>query len=177
MKFFKKEKSEQNIFTGDRSDYHWKKAADEYCKINERKRRNLSLSNVDEPGDSIIWEYAGNHIAFFLAWIVQNSFYNEEIFGEEEIKLLQNEKISGTDFLSDYCDNRLDREFMSREILDFVDYYYEKNYFHDYCNFIEKEMKETVLAIRFSWDMYHQFVPVLNYAYREYQKMYNISGR
>ncbi len=162
---FKKRKSGKSIFTGDRADYHWESAAAEYCKIHGKKRGDL-----DDMDDAVIWEYAGNHIAFFMTWIIQNNFYNTEMFEMEEIKLLQGEKISGMDFISDYCDYQLVSEFMNEEILGFVDYYYDNNYFNDYCTFIEKEMRETVLGIRFSWDIYHQFVPVLDYTYKEYQK-------
>lgn len=109
-------------------------------------------------------------LLFFLTWIIQNDFYNKDIFETEEIQLLKDEKISGTDFLMDHCDGKLVRQFINAEALDFIDYYYENKYFDDYCAFVEGEIKGTVLGIRFSWDMYHQFKPILDNAYKEYGK-------
>ena len=168
--FFRKEKSTQDVFISDKADYHWESAVEEYCKIHGKKKADLNFDDMDETEEAVIWEYAGNHIAFFLTWIIQNDFYDAEEFEAEEIQLLKEEEISGMDFLMEYCDGKFVRQFMNAEILDFVDSYYDTDYFEDYCSFIEEEIKGTVLGITFSWDIYHRFAPVLNQAYRAHKE-------
>ena len=109
---------------------------------------------------------AGNHIAFFLIWLIQHDFVDEE----GDIALIKDEKIGGVEFLMDYCDGVLPRNVLREEIWGFMDAYYEKDnrYFHDYCTFIEDVVGETVLGVRFSWKLYHQFAPVLDKAYENY---------
>lgn len=57
--WFFKEKGKK-IFNSDKADYHWESAVDEYRKMYKRE-----MSDLDETEENIIWEYAGNHIAFF----------------------------------------------------------------------------------------------------------------
>lgn len=128
----------------------------------------MDFENLDECEENVIWEYAGNHIAFFLVWLIQSGFYNQESFDEEEINQLKDEKINGMDFLINSCDGKLLKSFMDKRILGFVDEYYENQYFNDYCIFIERDIKGIVLGTRFSWEIYHKFKPIIDNAYKEY---------
>lgn len=160
----------QNIFSGDRVDFYWESAVDEYCRIYNKKKQDINHRNISENEENIIWEYAGNHIAFFLTWIIKNGFCNDELADEENINLLMDERISGTDFLINSCDGKLLRSYISNTIVDFVDIYYDNRYFDDYCLFIERDIKGVVLGTRFSWEIYHKFEAVIDNAYKEYQQ-------
>lgn len=170
---FKKKTVEQKTpFSHDKADWQWESALEEYCNRNGIKEEELNLDELEEEVETTIWEYAGNHIAFFMIWLIQNDFFNTDELEEEELELIKDEKIGGVDFLMNYCDGVFAREFMKDEILNFVDDYYERDnrYFKDYCEFMEKEMNEVVLGTRFSWKLYHQFAPVIERAYQEYLK-------
>ncbi len=167
--FKKKERKKEHAFMHDKAEYQWESALEEYCALHGITQEELNLDELDEEAETVIWEFAGNHIAFFLIWLIQNDFFKVEEVDEEGCSLIREEKINGVDFLMNYCDGVLPSILMKDEILDFVDEYYEgQGYFRDYCGFIEKEMGETVLRVRFSWEMYHQFAPVIDNAYKAY---------
>lgn len=172
--FFKKQNEEEEVqkFVHDKAEYQWESALEEYCNQQGIEEDELDLDALDEEVENIIWEYAGNHIAFFLIWLIQHDFFHAEEYEEEDIALVKNEKIGGVEFLMNYCDGVLSRIFLKEEILGFMDDYYEKDnrYFHDYCSFIEEVAGETVLGVRFSWMLYHQFAPTLDKAYQNYCK-------
>lgn len=167
---FKKKTEEQKPqFSHDKVEWQWESALEEYCNRNGVKEEELNLDELEEEVETTIWEYAGNHIAFFMIWLIQNDFFNTEFY-EEELELIKDEKIGGVDFLMNYCDGVIARDLMKDEILNFVDDYYERDnrYFEDYCTFME-EINEVVLGTRFSWELYHRFALVLDRAYRAYQ--------
>ncbi len=167
--FKKKDKEKEHVFVHDKAEYQWESAVEEYCALHGIAEEELDFDELDEETETVIWEFAGNHIAFFLIWLIQNDFYKAEEIDEEGLRLIKEERIGGVDFLMNYCDGVLPSIFMKDEILDFVDEYYEGNgYFRDYCKFIEEEMRETVLRVRFSWEMYHQFAPVIDNAYQAF---------
>ena len=170
LELFKSEKQKENTFCCDKVEYYWDSAMEVYCKSHNMKVSDLNPENMDENEESLIMEYAGNHIAFFLIWILRNHFCDEEMFEEEEIELLKDEKIDGTDFIMKYCDGKFYRMLMKTPILDFVDNYYMNKYFQDYSTFIENEIKGVVFGVRFSWEVYHKFSPVLDRAYVEYER-------
>lgn len=174
FKFFnKKEKSVKSEFTSDKADWHWESAVEEYCKIH---KVDLDFDNLDEDVENIIWEYAGNHIACFLVWIIQRDFYNPEMFEAKDIQLIKDEKITGTEFLMDYCDGKFFREFMSEDILAFVDSYYDTKYISDYCFFVEHIIKGTVYGMRFSWDACHQLELFMDGAYKAYKRFGSVEN-
>ena len=140
--FKKKERKKEHAFMHDKAEYQWESALEEYCALHGIAEEEL---NFDD-------------------------FFKVEEVDEEGCSLIREEKINGVDFLMNYCDGVLPSILMKDEILDFVDEYYEgQGYFRDYCGFIEKEMGETVLRVRFSWEMYHQFAPVIDNAYKAYK--------
>lgn len=167
--FRKKEKTQ---FTHDKAEYQWESALEEYCNINGIAEEDLDLDNLDAEVEDVIWEYAGDHIALFTAWLVKHDFFQTEYFTPEELNALKEERIDGVSFLMKYCDGVLARDFLKEEILGFVDEYYEgdNGYYPDYCDFIENELKGIVFGTRFSWETYHQFAPVLDRAYQDYLK-------
>lgn len=167
--FRKKEKPQ---FTHDKAEYQWESALEEYCNIQGITQEDLDLDDLDPEVEDVIWEYAGNHIAFFTIWLVKHDFIQMEYFTPKELNALKEERMDGVSFLMEYCDGVLARDMLKEEILGFVDEYYEgdNGYYSDYCDFIENELKGIVFGTQFSWETYHQFVPVLDRAYQDYLK-------
>ncbi len=65
---------------------------------------------------SIIWEYASNHIAMFLTWVIDNGFYgNIHYEASDDIQLVKAREMTGTEFLAKHCDYRLSDEDFSPE--------------------------------------------------------------
>ena len=96
--------------------------------------------------DKAKWHYGGDfpedlpdengatHIGMYLAWIINNNlqgdFFDEEM--ADGLSDLRSRKITGRDFLIDYCDEVLMGEEFSEEGLAFSEDYYEKDYIFDY---------------------------------------------
>lgn len=153
-------------FEYDKSKYQWDSAAKEYC--NQFHKTFEELTDNDEE---IIWEYAGNHIAFFITWIIQNNYISSMHADEkDDIEAIKNEKMNGSDFLMNNCDGVLSREDLSDEILEFVDLYYDSHYLDDYCVCMEDRLHKNVLGIGFSWEDYNNFKYVIDKAYINYKK-------
>ena len=168
LDFIRKNSRRDNIFYCDKVDNYWDNALEAYCKIHNIEITNLDTENMNEDEENLIWEYAGNHIAFFLIWAIQNQICDEETFEEEEIQLLKKEEISGTEFIMDYCDGKFYRELIKAPYRFFLDDFYMKKYLHDYSAFVENELEGLVFGIRFSWEIYHKFAPVLDRVYAGY---------
>lgn len=158
-------KSDIKMFECDKSIYQWDSAAKEYCN-----QYNKTFKELTDKDQEIIWDYAGNHIAFFITWIIQNNFMSSLHADEiNDIEAVKNEKMSGTDFLMNNCDGVLSREDLSDDILEFVDLYYDAHYLKDYCECMENELHRTVLRIGFSWEDYNDFRHVIDKAYTNYK--------
>lgn len=111
----------------DRADWHYESAEKEY-----RSRMNLSedlaLSNeqINE-----IWLCAANHIGLFLRWIIENGFEGEES-DSEGAELVRKGKISGAEYLMEYCDRKFLECDVREDVLPFVGQYYGDEYLRDY---------------------------------------------
>lgn len=155
-------------FAGDKAKYQWDSSAKEYCR-----QFNKSIEELELVDYNIIDEYSGNHIAFFLTWIIQNGFYDlvdtpKEI--AEAIEAVNSERMTGIDFLMHYCDGVLSREDLDPGIYEFVDMYYEPDYLNDYTRFVENGLHKKALGIRFSWEEYDRFKHIIDNAYAKYKK-------
>ena len=125
-----------------------------------------------------IYEYAGMHIAFFLTWIIKHKFdsglwngftvsFGDCANGSEALEALRNEKITGSDFLIEYCDNIFDGEMLSDEIYPFVKDFYENDMKKVYSDWA---MDNGLLPLDFewSWKDYHSFEKILDREYVTY---------
>lgn len=111
----------------DRADWHYDSALKEY-----RSRMNLSEASVlSNEQINEIWLCAADHIGLFLRWIIENGFEGEES-DPEGVGLVRNGKISGAEYLMEYCDGKFWDSDVRDDILPFVEEYYEEEYFTDY---------------------------------------------
>ncbi|WP_310601533.1 DUF7832 domain-containing protein [Anaerosporobacter sp.] len=154
-------------FEYDKSEWYWDSASERFCE-----EQNKTQEELTDEDNARIWEYAGNHIAFFVTWLIENDFYfgDGEDFFKEDLKLVKERKMTGKEFLTDNCDEVLSRGDICEEVLEFVDRYYIDKYMADYSDFVEEKIKKSVYGIAFSWEDYDGVRKVIDDAYREHKK-------
>ena len=154
--------------TFDRIDYYFEKALSNCEFLLKKKESELTEEDYRE-----IKRYAGNHIGFFLTWIIQHNFegeiHKENREAMEAIEAVRREEMLGVYFLIDYCDEKFWGVDVSEEIYPFVSAYYEK-YFSEYVNFVLNDLCDLPLEFIGTWEDYHDFEPVLDEAYTQYKK-------
>lgn len=161
----KSEKLERYNASFDRIDYYYEKALGNCEFLLEKKESELTDEDRKE-----INRYAGNHIGFFLTWIIQHHFEGEILEeNKEALEAVRREEMLGVDFLIDYCDEKFWGEDVSEEIYPFVASYYEK-YFSVYTKWVMDILCDLPLEFIGSWEDYHQFEPILDEAYAQYKK-------
>lgn len=148
----------------DKAEWQYDSAMKEYCEATGKQPAALTSADKD-----IIWEYAGNHIAFFITWLIRHDLlgdlHHEE--DEEEVVLqeVKEKKKTGMHILSKYCDMVLTDEDISDDALGFVEDYYEKQYFNDFGTVMDGK----ILCVSFSWDDYFEVEPLIDAAYKNYK--------
>lgn len=145
-------------FTIVKAKWNWDATAEEYCNIHYVSKDML---NDSEKRD--VTEYAATWIAYFLAWIIKNDLYSEDLaekLGEETIWQTKNECAAPVQILErlDWC---LTREFFNKEILPFIDHYFDMLYFEDYHKVIKSKTGYTY-CVDFSWDIYHVIESIID---------------
>ncbi len=154
-------------FCADKAKWQWHSAVECYCEQFHKEPDQLT-----DEDEIIVWEFAGNHIAFFLTWLIRHDFLGEIHLNADEspaIEAVKQKTMTGAAFFSQYCDMVLCREDMAQCILPFVDAYYETNYLKDYGDY----MQEKTLSVAFSWEDYAAFEPILEERYAAYCQEHN----
>lgn len=109
----------------DRADWHYEDAEKQYRETHE-VNGELTNKQVNE-----IWLKAANHIGLFLRWVIENNLEGEDA-DEEGCKEVREGKITGAEYLMEYCDGKFWDSDISEEALEFVKDYYENTYFSIY---------------------------------------------
>ena len=133
--------------------------------------------------DKAKWHYGGDfpedlpqkngatHIGMFLAWIINNDLQGEFFDDEmpDGIKELKSRKITGRDFLIEYCDEVLMGEEFTEDGLSFSEDYYEGDYIFDY----EKTLAEnlpSVYHVEDTWENYDKLAPLIDKRFEEWKR-------
>lgn len=151
----------------DKVDYQFETALENYCRIfgkNADDPDSLSEEELDE-----VDLFAGNHIGFFMTWIIKHNFEGE-FFHKEDIETVRNETMSGTEFIIEYCDGKFLGFSVSEEILGFVSDYYENQYLDDYSQWVINSLGKAPLEFIGTWEDYHKFEHIIDNAYNSYLK-------
>ncbi len=159
-------------FRSDVVDWHYDDALEIYLK-----EKNKSYDDFDNEDVENVLKYSGNHIVYFLTWIIQNDFYN--IVGEgrpeeettelmADIEVIKSKKQTAYKFLCDYCDSKLWRCDFAESILEFVDSYYIPDYMMDYMDYVELTLGKRMYGLDFDWDEYDRFKGTIDNAYKIY---------
>lgn len=84
------------------------------------------------------------------------------------MRYVSERRITGSEFLTAYCDEMICRNDIANKVIDFVDEYYIKNYSEDYKNFVENKLNKRICGIVFNWEEYDEFKKIINDRYRQY---------
>ena len=141
-------KKNREPFVVDKAEFYYE---DVYSRYAAQK----NPQDFTPEDESIIWEYASNHIAMFLTWVIDNGFYGE-IHNEvaDDIQLVKERKMTGAEFLAKHCDYRLSDEDFSPEILPFVECYYFQKYIRQYNKLFSRKAMTPLHSSPFSWEDY-----------------------
>lgn len=147
-------------FLTDKADFYFDEMYSRYAAQKNPK-------DFTAEDESIIWEYASNHIAMFLTWVIDNGFYgNIHYEASDDIQLVKARKMTGTEFLAKHCDYRLSDEDFSPEILPFVECYYFQKYIQQYDKLFSKKAMALLHPSPFSWEDYDLIAKRITRAYK-----------
>ncbi len=103
----------------DRVDHTYDAALKNYCQAYQKNVGALTGGDHD-----MIARRAGNHIGFFLTWIIRRGFEGE-IHRElsQVLKQVKTGELPGVDFFLKYCDGKFWDEDVCPAVLPFVESY------------------------------------------------------
>ncbi|MGN1481959.1 DUF7832 domain-containing protein [Porcipelethomonas sp.] len=158
--------SEERSCCFDKVDYQFEAAMKNYCRMNNKNEDSLNDEDFDE-----IYLYAGNHIGFFMTWIIKHHFEGEIHNDDNEgLEAVRNETMTGTEFVMEHCDGKFWGIDVSDEIFGFVNEYYENGYLNDYSRWVIEELHDLPLEFVGTWEEYHEFEHVIDNAYDKYKE-------
>lgn len=147
----------------DRIDPAYDRAEEIYCE-----RKGVSADCLTDEQRQELDLYAGNHLGFFTAWLIQHDFIGEKHKNSEGVKKVKEEAISGTEFLIEYCNKELWSYDVSEEILPFVHSYCIFKLFRNYTKWVIEELGDLPMEFIGDWEDYHSFEKVIDKAYEEH---------
>ncbi len=160
-------------FQCDFAKLHFEKAEAVY-RTEQSKSTEEELSEEEE---AIIWQYASNHMAFFLSWLINRDFFIIESIADSDnteevvkaIKQVKNQKMTGYTFLSSYCDMKLCKNNVAESARDFAESYYNDKFKKDYKGFVKMVLGKEVNGFVFSWDEFDGFSGIIDIAYENFK--------
>ena len=140
------------------TNWYCEKHAIKQEKLNDDDERQIELLAANIPGA-------------FIAWLATNgrigSFHIEN--DEEAVKDLINHRISGSEFIVDYCDGKLTQEDICGKEKDDLSKYYVEKYLDDYFVFL-KINKMEVMDVVFKGVVLDKFVAYIEECYKKWRK-------
>lgn len=152
-------------FAIDRIDNYYDKAFEVYCENKNIAPEDVTAEQLDE-----IYLYAGNHIGFFLAWVIKHDLIGDIHKDCEGVQKVKDETMTGTEFLIEYCDTKFWSEDVADELLPFIQGYYMQQYFSDYIGWVLDDLCDIPMEFIGTWEDYHEFEPLLDAAYQKFCK-------
>lgn len=170
--------------------FSYEDACKNYCNQN-----NKSKDNLTEEDKKIIWDYSWDDFTYFLAWIIENNYYQfcEYEYGEDAredlmkyIHEIKTRKKTPVDFL-ETTEGRLYVGEISEKRRNFIlDYfhnsciykdghYYLKqenkigSYLVDLEKFAKEELNSEIYGFKFRWEDYDKFKIHIDEAYKKYK--------
>ena len=148
----------------DKAEWQYDSALKEYLARTGKEKAELT-----EEDESIIWKCAGNHIAFFLTWLIRRDLIGdmhlEEANEKADLEAVKNQQKTGMDIFEKYCDMSFTDEDVAEDVLGFVQDYYDKRFLDDYCSCISQD---KILQTTFNWSEYLRVEPLIDDAYEDY---------
>ncbi len=150
-------------FTIDKIDFYYDKAYAIYCES-----KGILPENITDEDLQKIYLYAGNHIGFFVAWVIKHDFISDEHKDNDGLIKVKEENMTGTEYLIEYCDTKLWSDDVKESLLPFIKEYYETSYFQDYCDWVINELYDLPMEFIGTWEDYHSFEYIIDKAYEEF---------
>ena len=130
----------------DKADWHWDDTEKLY-----RKTNNVEGKLTEEQQEEI-WLLASNHIGLFLRWLIDRGF--NELIDEYIMYIL---------------DGVLCDDVIKPDVYDFVEKYYDEQYFKDYGETCPvKDLSVPCYGFISGDDDYNALRPLIDEAYEEY---------
>lgn len=112
--------------------------------------------------------YAGNHIGFFVAWLIKHDYLSDKHKDCEGVQRVKAETMTGTEFLLEYCGGELWTDDIVDSMGWFAWRYCNRSYFRDYIGWVLDELCDIPMEFIGNWEDYHSFEPVLDKAYETF---------
>jgi hypothetical protein len=156
---------EVSLMALDKAEWQYDSAKKFYCEKFGKDPEALT-----EDDEEIIWDYAGNHIAFFITWLIRRdligNLHLEDDAEKQDLDAVRNMQKTGMDIFRKYCDMKFTEEDVAESALPFVQKYYEDGYTGDYCDQIGDS---KVLTTAFSWSDYLKVESAIDQAYMDFE--------
>ena len=117
-------------------------------------------------------ENAGTHIGMYLNWVIENNLIGEIHLQEstEAIEDVKAKKITGREFLINYCDGKLWEQDLNEVGIEFTkDYYLSDKYFEDYAEALDSN-EESIFEYENSWENYRKLKLVIDKRFEDWKK-------
>lgn len=128
--------------------------------------------NNDFP-ESVSEENAMTHMGFFFAWALSrdlvSDFHCEEEDSAEPLTRVAKRQMSPREYVIRFCDSQFTNEDFTDTGNGFVEHYYIKQYFNDYCKMFEGDF-ETIYHVDDTWENADKIVPVLDKRFEEWNE-------
>ena len=134
------------------------------------EKHAINMENLNADDERQIELLAANIPGAFVAWLATTgrigSFHIEN--DEEAVKDLINHRISGSEFIVDYCDGKLTKEDICDKDNSDLCTYYVGTYLDDYFDFLRLNKME-VMDIVFDGPIIDKFVAFIEERYKEWE--------
>ena len=120
-------------------------------------------------------ENSGTHIGMYLNWIIDSNLISEFHRRESKtgIEKVKSGKITGRDFLFEYCDGKLWKEELNKIGFEFTESYYTSNqYFEDYAKVLPKELG-NIFQVDDNRKNYELLKPILDKRFEKWKTRKN----
>jgi len=146
----------------DKAQWQYDSALEAYCE-----QTGIDAQDLTEEDENQVWEYAGNHIAYFITWLIRREMLSDlHAENSEDIETVKSREMTGAQYAELNCDWVLAREDLSEKVKPFVDAYYRQQYIEDYTFTLDRPALSGV----FSWAEYDRVEYVLDRAYRYFKR-------
>lgn len=146
-------------------DVVYDNALEVYCEL-----KNVTPEEMNEEQKYELNLYAGNHIGFFVAWLIKHNYLSDKYKDCEGVQRVKEETMTGTEFLLEYCDGELWTDDMVEPVGVFACRYCKTTYFRDYIGWVLDELCDIPMEFIGTWEDYHNFEPVIDRKFEEFQK-------
>ncbi len=117
--------------------------------------------------------HAMTHMGLFLAWCIQRQLINDDLLthSAKEVALIRQRKMTGSQFIMDVCDEKLELEDLNDLGQAFALAYYDNDtefaqqhggFFADYYDAMDCDALESLYHVEDNWDSYAILEPLLD---------------